>query len=119
MSKLNKENKLNKTNYTIRHGEVTIHAIPKLPKGSVQNVKTFIVGHSETGHHHVLESAHEFKVTTIDKERLYLELFEPAKLVHQKTVNRHRDLVIPAGTYEITHKVEYNPFTKAMSQVWD
>lgn len=105
--------------FTIRHGEVCIHQVDTLPKGVEQVVNSFIVGHSETGHHHVLESKREFKVTTIDKERLYLELFEPAKLVHKKEVNRHRDLVIPAGTYEITHKQEYNPFTKAMQEVWD
>ena len=108
-------------NYAIRHGEVFLQPIDSAPKGKEEMVKTYIVGHSETGHHHVLESKQKFTVTTdeIDKAFLYITLFEPGKLVHKKTVNRHNDLVVPAGTYRVISKQEYDPFQKIMRRMWD
>lgn len=101
----------------VRHGEVLLVPVDKVPRGRGAKHTNFIVGHSETGHHHVLESQTEFDVW--DKTMLYIRLFEPANLVHQKTVNKHKTLTIPAGTYKIVHKQEYNPFSKAMERVWD
>lgn len=105
-------------NSPFRQGEITLQPVKRLPRGICEKSKRYIVGHSETGHHHVLESETEFEVFT-DKEDLYLRLFEPAKLNHQKTVNRHHDLVVAPGIYKVTHKTEYSPFTKAIQQVWD
>jgi hypothetical protein len=105
-------------NKAIRHGEVTLLPVNKLPKGSKAVHDLFIVGHSETGHHHVLESK-KFEVLTTDTSELYLRLFEPGKLVHQKTVNRHNDLIVQPGIYKVTQKLEYNPFTKMMQRVFD
>lgn len=115
-----KENKVNKLKIlAVRHGEVLLLPVNKVLKGKTTQHKEFIVGHSETGHHHVLKSKTEFTVQDIDKAMVYLQLFEPATLSHQKTVNRHKDLVIPAGTYKVVHKQEYDPFAKIMRAVWD
>lgn len=106
----------------VRHGEIFLQMIDseELPKGKFIQHKTFIVGHSETGHHHVLESAQEFEVMTVgDKKELYLRLFEPAKLVHNKTVNKHKTLPVIQGTYKVINKLEYSPFTKIMERVFD
>jgi hypothetical protein len=105
-------------NKAIRHGEVSLIPVEKLPKGTKSVHDLFIVGHSETGHHHVLESK-ALQVITTDKEELYLRLFEPGKLVHQKTVNRHNDLMVQPGIYRITHKTEYDPFAKVTRRVFD
>lgn len=40
----------------IIHGENALIPINELPKGVKKLFKTYIVGHSETGHHHVLEA---------------------------------------------------------------
>jgi len=120
-SKLNKENKMSNLKIlAVRHGEVLLLPVDKMPRGGKKHT-SFIVGHSETGHHHVLESKTEFRVTTdtVDKAMLYIQLFEPANLIHQKTVNRHKDLTIPAGIYKVVHKREYDPFEKVMREVWD
>jgi len=103
----------------IRHGEVMLHPVSTVPKGKTENVKSYIVGHSETGHHHVLESVEEFAVTLADTDKMFIELVAPAKLNHQKTVNRHKDLIVPAGIYEVIGKTEYNPFTGLQEAVWD
>lgn len=103
----------------IRHGEVLLLPVDKLPEGRSTTHKSFVVGHSETGHHHVLEATKEFEVTRISDDELYVRLFEPAKLVHKKTVNRHNDLTIIPGSYKVIRKSEYDPFEKVMRQVWD
>lgn len=108
---------MNKLN-PIRHGEIMLVPVNKIPKGSVKQHKEFIIGHSETGHHHVLESATEFE-TTIDKNDLYLRLFEPGKLVHRKATDKHRTLTIPAGLYKRYHDTEYDPFGKVIQDVAD
>jgi len=106
-----------------RHGELLIRPVDKLPKGKKTVGKSFIVGHSETGHHHVLESNVDFTIIEPEKENLqgsiFFELVSNGKLVHKKTVNRHNDLVFAPGKYEVTHKLEYNPFTKIRERVFD
>lgn len=110
-------------NYAIRHGEVFLQPVDAAPTKDVEvkEHKTFIVGHSETGHHHVLESKTKFTVTTdvVEQAFMYITLEQPGTLVHKKTVNRHNDLIVPAGTYKVINKTEYNPFTQAMEKVWD
>lgn len=104
---------------TIRHGEIILHPVNELPKGKVEEHKSFIVGHSETGHHHVLESTNAFKVLTSDKDSLWLEVLKPAKLVHQKTTDKHKTLPVAPGKYHVIYKTEYDPFLKVIRQVQD
>ena len=107
-------------NQNIRHGEVFLLQVDKVPKLKATKYDAFIVGHSETGHHHILESKTKFDVITDEeKNELYIRLFEPAKLVHKKTVNRHKDLTVLKGTYKVIRKTEYNPFTQLTTAVWD
>lgn len=114
MNKLiNKEETMNKC---IRHGEVMLVPIDRGFRG--KQVTSYIVGHSETGHHHVLESKKPFKISETDK-RFVIELFEPAKLVHKKTVDAHKTLTVPKGKYQVVHKTEYNPWTKTIQRVFD
>lgn len=111
-----KENEMNIK--AIRHGEVLLMPVENI-KGEFKKHTSFIVGHSETGHHHVLESKTEFEVAELDRAMLVIRLFAPADLVHKKTVNAHKTLTVPAGTYKVVHKQEYDPFEKVMREVWD
>ncbi len=106
-------------NKPLRHGENLLLPVNKMPnKGT--NHKTYIVGHSETGHHHVLESKTDFEVfTDKDKQDLYVRLFEPAKLVHKKQLDAHRTLTVKPGIYKVIRKQEYNPWEQAMQNVFD
>lgn len=103
-------------NKPIRHGEVMLVPIDKGFRG--KQVTNYIVGHSETGHHHVLESKTPFKISETDKQ-FVVELFQPAKLVHKKQVDAHKTLTVPAGRYKVIHKSEYNPWTKSTQRVFD
>jgi len=101
----------------LRHGENLLLPVKEV-KGAVSQHGLFIVGHSESGHHHVLESKTDFNVIE-DKDNLFLELFAPANLVHKKQQDKHRTLVVQPGKYQVKKKTEYNPWTQVISRVFD
>lgn len=104
----------------IQQGEIVLMPIKGLPEGATRKVSEQIVAHSESGHHHVVESEVSFEVSgDIDKEELYLRLFEPAKLVHRKSFDMHRTLTVPKGDWKILHKTEYDPFSGLINRVKD
>lgn len=49
-------NLVNGKRVPIMHGENFLVPVDSLPAGEVTKTKLYIAGHSETGHHHVLES---------------------------------------------------------------
>lgn len=104
----------------IRHGEVLL--VPsELPKGAeLKEVsKKYIVAHSETGHHHVLEGLKPTKVFMWKGER-YIEVPEIAELWHQKTgKDVHTPHKVVPGVYKIQIKKQFDYFLKKMSQVRD
>lgn len=105
-------------NTPIQHGENVLVPIDKMPEGKVKEFKTVIVGHSETGHHHVLGSAQTMKVLEIG-DRMYIENLFEALLTHTKTDQKHDTLTVKPGIWEVVHKNEYNPITKALERVFD
>lgn len=100
------------------HGENGFKPVNEKPKGKVSRHKLFIVGHSETGHHHVLESDTEFDVIDFGGQ-LFIELLSRGKVVHKKSFDIHETKTLEPGLYEVTHKTEYNPFTKVIERVFD
>lgn len=104
-----------------QHGEVFLRPVDSAPENRpTTKTKEFIVGHSESGHNHVLESNTEFEVMTGDeKYDLYLKLFEPAKLVHKKSFDIHETQVIVPGDYAVYTKTEYDPFRDVIRAVYD
>lgn len=103
-------------NKPIRHGENLLLPVTKAVNGEKHT--TYIIGHSETGHHHVLESKEPFVVSESDKEFL-IELFSPAKLVHKKQMDKHNTLVINPGKYRVIKKTEYDPWQRIIREVHD
>lgn len=104
---------------SIRHGEILLYPVSKFPRGKMTNHKSYIVGHSETQHHHVLEATEEFKVIKTGKDNVWLELFAPAKLVHKKDIDKHATLKVAPGKYQVIYKQEYNPWEKVIRRVVD
>jgi hypothetical protein len=103
-----------------RHGEVVLKEA-RLPKRAklVQQGRSLIIGHSESGHHHVLTlPTLEIKMFEFEG-RTYLDVPLQAKLEHQKTVEKHETQVIAPGIYERTIKRAYNYAEKVMKQVID
>ena len=67
----------------ITHGELFILPVDKVPEGKTSKHETLILAHSETGHHHVLESQkYEFTLTEIgDSVERYLTLEREAEKI--------------------------------------
>jgi len=107
--------------HIVRHGEVILKPILEIPKEAKleKEAKKYIVAHSETGHHHVLESLKNFKVYTL-KGDTYLEVPEMSELLHEKTgKDVHTPHTIVPAKYKVIIKKNYDYFKKAMTNVRD
>lgn len=106
----------------VRHGEVILKPIKELPKEATleKESKSYIVAHSETGHHHVLTTdLSPFKVFSWSGET-YLEVPELSKLIHQKTgKDVHAPHKIVPGFYKINIKKHFDYFKGALERVRD
>ena len=103
---------------SVMHGENFFIPIKKLPKGQEQECKVYIAGHSESGHHHLLEAKKPFTVIENYQERAVL-LNEVTKLFHKKSFDIHKTQYLAPGAYRIVHKTEYSPFEKVVRRVFD
>jgi hypothetical protein len=92
----------------IRHGEILLLPIESAPAGTAEKVTECIVGHSETGHHHVLESDAEFYRIVAANGDLYVDLEAPTPLRHRKDHQKHRELSVPAGAWRVIRKTEFD-----------
>jgi hypothetical protein len=92
----------------IRHGEVMLVPVSSAPVGASERVTSCIVGHSESGHHHVLDSEQEFARIVAANGALYVDLDGPTRLWHQKDHDQHRELQVPAGTWRVVRKTEFD-----------
>lgn len=102
----------------IRHGEILLVPCAE-PAAAVvaESATEVVVGHSETGHHHVLECPVPIEV--IRRDGTFVRLAEPGMLVQRKETDRHRDLPVAAGCYEVVRKSGYEPYTMAITPVCD
>jgi hypothetical protein len=99
-------------------GDLLIRRIAKLPDGIKQatEVKHYIVAHSETGHHHVIDVAPNVKYypsKSFDQPS-YLEVVEATDATevlirHLRDYDTHESLKVPAGVFELRNQREYTP----------
>lgn len=111
------DNLVNGKRIVITHGELCFTPVDTEPTGEPTLHKMYIAGHSETGHHHVLESETEFEVFE-GVDRL-IRIRDVAKLYHKKTFDIHETRTLAAGVYKVTEKTEYDPFQKVVRRVFD
>ncbi len=105
----------------VRHGEVIMKPISELPKGAelVQETKKHIVAHSETGHHHVLESLDKYQVYAWEGET-YIALGSAGNLFHEKTgKDVHTPHKIAPSIYKVVIKKQFDYFKGALEKVRD
>jgi len=126
MSNVNKEKDMQATNLVngkrvpVMHGENWFMPVDKLVGvGRGKTVKHFIAGHSETGHHHIIESDIAFKVYEPVKGDRAILLEEVSKLYHNKSFDIHETQYLAPGAYKIYHKQEYDPFRDVVRNVYD
>ena len=99
-------------------GELTIFRIEALPSDIEPMAITdgrFIIGHSETGHHHVIDAGDEVKafVKKSDATTMYLSVLaadvneRKVRLRHERNHDTHAALTIAPGIYQINVSREY------------
>lgn len=108
----------------IRHGEVVLVPVDVMPSEfeSTEHCDKSIIAHSETGHHHVLETKTKGAITimtTVDGTR-FVELGDIAELWHQKTgKDVHTAHKVAPGAYRISIKKEFDYFSGLLRSVRD
>lgn len=114
-------------------GEITIRRIGDVPAKHIkregftplalENGK-FVIGHSETGHHHVLSRNDGADVMVLDRPPegmriLYAILENPTSLDHQRDHDTHESIALPPGEYEFRVQREYDPYAALARQSAD
>lgn len=103
---------------TIAQGELFIRRIAAAPEGCTPvepDGSRWIVGHSETGHHHVLDRATCDVVAGPARANpegmaiLYAIVREPTRLEHLRPTDTHEPLMLAPGVYEIRPGREFSP----------
>lgn len=104
--------------FTAAQGEVYIRKVEALPEGC-SKLETengyYIIGHSETGHHHVLDRKVAEVVAGPAKRNpegmaiLYAIVKEPAEVMHLRTTDTHKSVPLQPGIYEIRPAREFSP----------
>lgn len=96
-------------------GDVMIRRIDKMPKDldEVAPEKgAYIVAHSETGHHHVIEARPDVKMykrAKDDYEAFLRIVAGQSTLEHKRDFDTHAPLSLPPGNYQIKRQREYIP----------
>lgn len=112
---------------TAAQGEISIRrigAVPASVKPFERENGAFIVGHSETGHHHVLERDAGVQMFS-EPDRgdgmhvLYAVLDAANALVHQRGHDTHETISLEPGIYEFRLGREYDPYAELARRVAD
>lgn len=112
----------------VAQGEVNAYLLEgEMPQGLVEMTDTDksgrpIIGHSESGHHHVLERAtkvYEDPNAAPGMRTLYAILDDPTALVQDAPGKPHEKQTLPAGLYQFKIAREYDPFTEQARMVAD
>lgn len=114
-------------------GEITIRRLGdaphkgKMPKGysplPLEN-GSYVIGHSETGHNHVLSRPDGASVAVMDKPPegmriLRAILNEPMSLDHLREFDTHDSIMLEPGEYEFRIAREYDPYAELARQSAD
>jgi hypothetical protein len=99
------------TNRPVAQGDmliIPIAIIPSSAKAAQPEGEHFILAHSETGHHHVIERAKaEVYEAADDSFIAYVRALAPADIMHQRPHDTHETVQLSPGLYEIRRQREY------------
>lgn len=113
-------------------GEITLVRIGDAPKRAAKiagrplalEAGKLIIGHSETGHHHVLEHVRGASVMVLDRAPegmriLHAILEEPNKLIHERGHDTHETIELQPGEYEFRIAREFDHYAELARQSAD
>ena len=97
-------------------GELLFERVEDLPEKVTPNARSdegYIVGHSETGHHHVVQDNDVDHFLASGKDAGLVSFLrvtgDHADVVHLRPYDTHHTLRLPKGTYRVRTQVEYRP----------
>ena len=98
-------------------GDLYVVKVDELPKDvKLKKVEptdgVFILAHSETGHHHVIEAAHcEYMDVEDDPLTSYLQVIDDVEqqITHLRSSDTHAPAVVDKGIFRIRRGREYIP----------
>lgn len=96
----------------VAQGDITITAVRSARAGVAVEPQNgaLVVAHSETGHHHTVDSKAARLERGEDPWTCYLHVTAAhAELVHHRGVNPHETIRLPRGTYRIRRQREWTP----------
>ena len=107
-------------------GEISIRKLDKMPDSvkpmAPENGK-FIIGHSETGHHHTMtmERAKVFEATTApDGMKILYAILDGEKVLeHERSFDTHEPIQFQPGIYEFRLGREYDPYAELARKAAD
>ena len=97
---------------TARQGEIMIVKVADIPQEAVPVAPTdglVIVGHSETGHHHVMVAERTKLFEQPDSLTRFLDVSEEDMLEHRRNFDTHEPIVFEPGKYRVQIRREYTP----------
>lgn len=108
----------------VRLGDAPNRAAKIIGKPLAMETGKLIIGHSETGHHHVLEHTRGASVTVLDRAPegmriLHAILDEPNRLIHERGHDTHETIELQPGEYEFRIAREFDHYAELARQSAD
>lgn len=89
---------------------MSVDSIPDMYKKTSSENGVHIITHSETGHHHTMDSKTvDFYQAANDPFTAFLEVFETTNLIHNRSNDTHETHAYPPGYYKISRQAEETP----------
>lgn len=105
---------MNKFTNQQAQGELLFIKIDKLPENLTEikpEDNNYIVGHSETGHHHVVKYENNIKYYQAANDNniayLVVDNTKGVKVEHQRSFDTHKSLELVPGVYQIRKQQEF------------
>jgi len=112
---------MKKPSQAVLHGECILFSVSRLPKGAVKeeiNGNYVIIANSEvTGNHHVVDLAPGVEFYKKGEKR-FIKNKVPTT-VRCVVADRHSDISLTPGVWEVDYQKEYDYFTEALRNVRD
>lgn len=93
-------------------GDIRLFRVDAVPPGMERSGEDgrAIVAHSETGHHHIVESpCAQYFTDPRDPFTAYLSLADDAEVKHLRPFDTHQAISLAAGVWGIRRQREYTP----------
>lgn len=94
-------------------GDLCIFCIEEIPADAIlakPENDEYILAHSETGHHHVIERPRAEVFEAADDEFIsYVRALGDVKITHKRDFDTHEPILLKPGNYEVRRQREYVP----------